>query len=427
MNEEMPQHQPLYSPEQLVYKSQAPSSIDQESWFTIHQKELLLLANTEYGRDLLLIDYQKNCLLPIIELGVNYVIFDATKTHGPRKRIGKFHSKSKFASVIRTRWKAVQEALNRINLLYILSLPKLVVNKSGLYVPVPAGAATITAYPNASTSSPMDGHFILNYLASGPGALPATGYGLPWATFRNFTTSDTDDDCDWSGSSSNYYEPYSWVLHKGMKTYTQTTGWLAGWEQADCFTSPSAASPYHEKMYRSGLNFTTSAIGASSTIDSGYVHTKTQWAAEYANWESNLDDPQFAFYSWSPGSTSAMRCADWDEGGTTAYTIAGDYGDFGNGTTFTWTLTATGESGINKTGITSIMGRTDHDAANSSPSMHSYTPPYAEGPGVVIYYADYTGTTSDPYLSVTYTLPTTAAVTGEIGDGATEQEVRSAT
>jgi hypothetical protein len=38
-----------------------------------------------------------------------------------------------------------------------------------------------------------------------------------------------------------------------------------------------------------------------------------------------------------------------------------------------------------------------------------------------------TGADKDPKLVVTYTLPSLAAVTGEIGDGATEQEVRSAT
>ena len=62
----------------------------------------------------------------------------------------------------------------------------------------------------------------------------------------------------------------------------------------------------------------------------------------------------------------------------------------------TITLNATGRGWISKTGYTKLGLREGHDAVDSAPSDSTFT-------GVQIQTADFTGTSRDPYLEVTYT------------------------
>lgn len=123
----------------------------------------------------------------------------------------------------------------------------------------------------------------------------------------------------------------------------------------------------------------------------------------------------------SPASNSELVDADYDEFGTTLQAtsinvtsiVANDssYND--------WTLNSTGRDNISLTGITKFGIRVSQDITDSEPSWSSghKTEAFFHGRN------ESAGGEIRPRLVVTHATPS-AAVTGTIGDGATEQEVR---
>jgi len=108
--------------------------------------------------------------------------------------------------------------------------------------------------------------------------------------------------------------------------------------------------------------------------------------------------PDINIYSSAPASDTALANGDYDSLGSTAFATAITYANWAaNYNVFTFN--ATGIAAISKTGISKFGTRNaNHDVANSAPTWAT---------GGVRYYlsgytADYTGTTKDPKLVVTY-------------------------
>jgi hypothetical protein len=126
-------------------------------WFEVYQEPLLELANTHEGRDLLRIDSWKKMPFPVIDMRKHAVTFQTGEPGG--QRITDFRSGAYWGNVIRYRWAEIKAAFDRMSLLKLLALPRLTVTRGGRLLPVPAGAASLTANPDAHVeSSTVDGH-----------------------------------------------------------------------------------------------------------------------------------------------------------------------------------------------------------------------------------------------------------------------------
>ena len=102
-------------------------------------------------------------------------------------------------------------------------------------------------------------------------------------------------------------------------------------------------------------------------------------------------------------NTAALALADYDQitlNSPTEYATRKSSGDYSTSAYVGWSLNSTGLAGISKTGYTKLSIRTANDVDDSEPANATYL-------GIYFYGSTETGTTKDPYLSVTYTVVTT--------------------
>jgi hypothetical protein len=173
----------------------------------------------------------------------------------------------------------------------------------------------------------------------------------------------------------------------------------------------------YREMDRTIVLFDTSALpddAIISNVDMGLVGiTGTQ-----------VDDftDSVAIVTSTPATNTDVVAGDYAQTGTTLQaptkTIASFTAD--SSTLSTMTLNATGRGNVSLTGITKFGLRTERDRANNPPAWVS------DNISKLNFASADTTLPGDkrPRLVVTYTVPVTAAITGTIGDGATEQEVR---
>ena len=171
--------------------------------------------------------------------------------------------------------------------------------------------------------------------------------------------------------------------------------------------------------YRIVQLYDTSAIGSGSTVTSATMDFIAMAVYE------GLVGRSLAMVTSSPASNTAIVDADY------AYTLWGSVrqapdkllsGITADSSTYnSYALDATGLGNISKTGTTKFGLRIDSDADNSPPTWF-----YDKLASVQVASSQETlSGDKRPRLVVTYSLPPTlAAITGTIGAGATEQEVR---
>ena len=173
-------------------------------------------------------------------------------------------------------------------------------------------------------------------------------------------------------------------------------------------------------LRRSYTIFDTSAIGSTSTVSAA---TMSYYVASIATWGGGGDATWNVYLKSGSGFSTSVGSGDQNTLGTTAQSSPKTSSSTSTGVYTSFTLNTMGN--ISKTSATRMGFKSaNNDADNSAPPNPTVTT-YSQNCSV--YAADVTGESKDPKLVVTYTLPTTAAVTGEIGNGATEQAVRSAT
>ena len=128
--------------------------------------------------------------------------------------------------------------------------------------------------------------------------------------------------------------------------------------------------------------------------------------ALYITSVSDQDDDAQGYvstYATTPASNTAITTADYDQIGTTVQSDNLDLSSISTGAFNTWTLNAAGLASIDKTGVTKFGGREGHDAENSV-----ITGVGAKENSIAFRTADYTGTTSDPVLTVTHAAAATS-------------------
>lgn len=241
------------------------------------------------------------------------------------------------------------------------------------------GFSVLTAYPDPHPeTSTVDGRVV------------QSGSNATWATIRDGAGDGARDDFD---GSENII-----TVNTGTTT--------------DRFSM----------MIRSIFLFDTSSITAPATISDAvfsiYGHTKSDTLSA---------SPTVNIYSSNPASNTALAAGDFDGLGTTAYcdtaiTYAGyallDYNNF--------SFNATGIAAIAKTGISKFgLRNANYDVANSAPTWV-----YDAVSRLNAYFSDFSGTSSDPKLVVTYstsidvsTTVTTQASTFSIPTYSTSQGV----
>lgn len=137
--------------------------------------------------------------------------------------------------------------------------------------------------------------------------------------------------------------------------------------------------------------FDTSALGSGATISSATLSQYIEISATY-----NTDSDSLSVVQTSQASTSSLANTDFgsvtftDGGSKTlaSFSVASQY--------WVWTLNATGLSYINKTGFSKLGLISLNEINNTTPTgLNQLGGPW--------YFSNNTGTSKDPYLSVTYT------------------------
>lgn len=147
-------------------------------------------------------------------------------------------------------------------------------------------------------------------------------------------------------------------------------------------------------MDRGFFLFNTSSLGANANISAAnfdlYVTAKTQ----------NLAGQSVALVSSAPASNTALVAGDYDSLGETSFATALTVASLTLSAYNTWTVNSTGIADIVTTGVTKYGTRLESDRANAEPtfSANALTDVSAD-------MADQTGTSTDPRLVVTYSLP----------------------
>ena len=341
---------------------QGAEPLDELVWFENYQHWLLRLANTNEGRDLLLLPPWRTHPYPIVELRKQVVRFYLGRWDGLEHWQSEFQIGAKWGNVIRYRWQEVRKAINQTVLRSILDYPPIYTKDGRLLHPV-GGATTSLFYPDPSPESTT---------VDGTAYAYASGAGATWAASRAASGYGSQDD--------------SAVDDMGRLTSSSTT------------------DRYHG-FHRQFLLFDTSALGDGDTIDSGTVTLTSDVTAI----DDFGDDTVLTNTGSGPASNTAIVKDDYQTmvGAIEQASNRIDVGAFVN-STHVYTLNAAGIAtvtaarGAGTAGITKFGGRLSCDQDNSAPTWTS------SGQSTPRYYAAETAdTSSDPKLTVLHTSPFT--------------------
>ena len=148
---------------------------------------------------------------------------------------------------------------------------------------------------------------------------------------------------------------------------------------------------------RAFMLFDTSALTADATISAGTLSL-------YLNTVGDADNDAQGYAvitSSTPASNANVVLEDYDQLGTTALSNTIDLTGLATGQYHDFTLNAAGIAHINKTGVSNFGAREGHDMENSQIGDTLENDFLASS-------ADVAGTSQDPKLVVTYTIPATA-------------------
>lgn len=154
-----------------------------------------------------------------------------------------------------------------------------------------------------------------------------------------------------------------------------------------------SGAPY--SINRCFLLFDTSALTSSASISavSGSL---------YGSAKTDAENDANAYISWTglsnPASNTNLVVADYDQYGTTKYSSDFDITSLSTSAYNDFTFNATGISNISKTSITKLSVQEGHDIDNVAPDV---------GDSLFGFISEENaGTSSDPRLSITYTIAT---------------------
>ncbi|ANS02896.1 metalloendopeptidase [uncultured Mediterranean phage uvDeep-CGR0-KM22-C158] len=323
------------------------------TWFDVYQPILLRLVNTIYGRDLFCIDSWEKQPYPIVRINKNSVTYFIGRWGGERHfridaRIG-----AKYGNIVRERWVHIKKALDQMVLQMLMEMPPYIIH-NGRGIPMPSGAAAITAYPDPHTET-----------ATVDGYVNHTETNLTWAALRAAAGNGARD--------VGAIEPICLT-----KSWTSTDRWTV--------------------IYRSCFLFDLTSVNNAATVDD----------ATFSLYGESLRDDgvntpmDMNIYTCAPASNTALVGGDYDSFGTTDLSTTVADSDFNIESYENFTLNSTGEAECKFDDITKIGVRDDsNDVDNSAPSPWESD----KATSIVTYQAETSATSKDPKLVVNYTSP----------------------
>ena len=327
--------------------------LNEDIWFDVHQDLLLAIANTKKGRDILCIPQEYP---EIIKFKKNCLHFRRPDL-GPYTWQADFRIGGKWANVIRYRWDLFNSYAR------YFAFPRVILSTMEFKLPMSAmtrlvrseTCLTLTAYPQPDPETETADGLVL-------GAREAV-----WATARGVTTGTADD----SSATGNF-----------------------GYAELD-------TGLYQINHYF--CLFNTASLGDTDTVDSG-----TQVEIVVSAISFNADSDSLHVVPSTPASNTAIVAGDIDNISYTDYgskTFASMTAD--SATYNALSLNASGRTAVSLTGITKFALIDARDLNNNAPTGRN---------GLAGFFADETGTSKDPKLTVIYS---TVAPTAPSGLGAT--------
>lgn len=147
------------------------------------------------------------------------------------------------------------------------------------------------------------------------------------------------------------------------------------------------------QIMRHIYTWNTSALG-SDTVSSATISL-------YSDGASNPDGDSVSIVAATPGSTSDIVNADYDQLGTTKFATDISFSNWDNEYE-NFALNASGLANIAQSGISKFGVRTARDLSASAPTGNN---------SAAIHFADFTGTTRDPKLTIEHTAAATSTGT----------------
>ena len=315
----------------------------ESKWFKQQQQLLLIIANTDAGRDLLCIDKT----FPRIEqIGVNYII----GTNYTGEKIAEFRIGAKYANLIRHRWTEFQLMVQWFSEFHSMFPVTAIAGRRFL---------TSTTYPD-------------------PDPETTTVDGI---VYRNGDTAD-------------------WSVIRGNTIGTAAVDTTA----TDAFYQVEATATTNKwnNITRSFFLFDTSALTASATISAATLSLIGSSSSNSLS--ATAAQTAIHIVASTPASNTALVTEDYDQTGATSFGSFA-FADFSTSAYNDITLDANGIANISKTAVSKFGAKAGADVNNSEPTWGSTQDIRISGK-----FADTAVTTSEPKLTVTYTLPATGGV-----------------
>ena len=183
------------------------------------------------------------------------------------------------------------------------------------------------------------------------------------------------------------------IIRDENDTWANVRSATAGSYLYDTYAGLDVRSVYASPNYRIDrlfFLFNTSTLSSGAIISSAILSLKGNEKAEADSGASTQN-----IVSSSPASNTQLVVGDYDQVGATSF-ASKSYAAFSTTAYNDYTLDSNGISNISLTGISKFAVRIYSDFANIAPTGNNY---------VGVWTADQPGTSEDPKLVVTYTVP----------------------
>ena len=177
-----------------------------------------------------------------------------------------------------------------------------------------------------------------------------------------------------------------------VESVSETTGVIVGYN-----TGSSSGFLWN---YRAIFTLDTSALTSDATISSSVFSVYGTAKEDALN-----STPTANVYAVSPAANNNLQASDYNVAnwGSTAYSDTSvTYAGYNTSGYNSWTFNSTGNGAVSKTGITKLGIRNNYDISGSAPGT------WGSNIRTLLnnYFADQTGTTTDPKLVITYSTST---------------------
>lgn len=321
---------------------------DQE-WFLKHQKRLLWFANTSYGRDALCLNGKRSSVdkRKIIKIEPNSISWIEDIKRGKVYISTEFRTYNKFSKRLHYAYKPIWRAFHWFDM-----------NIANPLIPAfNLGFDTLTAFPDADPeTNTVDGH------------VNDTGNDLTFSNLR--------------------LEPGSGFADSGTGNIVNIIG-------------ASATTDQYANLYRAILLYDTSSIPDTNNLDSATHSHHITSRVDTLSGAASANSAQ-VLVSSAPASDTALAAGDFDSVGSTEFGRSAKQADLTDGAYSDITLNASGLNNISKTGVSKFALRYGFDFDNTTTGITWSANQTQE---ILAKAAETTGTTQDPKLVVTHSVP----------------------